>query len=436
MMVDQPRRVPHWCSPPPSLPPPSGPYAFDPTFPPAIGAPWPPYTWPNDIYPSAGQPPYLQFPPPPPPHAFPPYPLLPRVPPPRAFRPHDLPRALPPRVLSPPSPVSPPYCSPGTPSSPAWTGSTVDYTPPHSPCIPNLPRALQLDRWFSEGDLTIHAQDGRVFMADRAILELPSKRLADLVKAAINNTLYLSESSGAIRALLSWAYPQKTMHIEDFDTLDEALTIAKRYRLGPMLDALRSLLTQPDSPVHMRIDPVRAYHIAVTHDLMSEAPSAAMLAVGKIDFRDASVLDELKFRGRVSVECAFKLAQRQLAWECALTDCLLRTTTESGEKMILEEGEWKELVCAECVSWDEADGPSGLVEWQRNWAEKVFERLIHTPFEDCAHMFRPEYMTHVWSWGCERCMIRLMRNQNVLDAWMRKVWELLDSKWTAIFEEI
>ncbi|KAG8771911.1 hypothetical protein FRC12_003350 [Ceratobasidium sp. 428] len=341
-------------------------------------------------------------------------------------------------IFPPSSPIS---FSPYLPGSPSYTpiqtplDSPRLLSPPASPLLPA--EIAQCHPDFTEGDLLISIHGGESFVVHRALLELASDKLADLAKAATNNRIYLwdDQPSRGFQAMLDWIYPRKSMHICRYDVLDEALTTAKRYHLGAMRDALRSLLTQPDSPVNLRNDPLHAYSIATTHALPSEARKAAQLALGKVDFRRDGALEELKSRG-VSVECAFKLAQRQFAWECVLADCLLRANTVNGEELVLEENEWTLLVCAECVSWGEADRPTGLVGWQRNWIERVYERLICTPLDDCAYMFRPEYVTRVWDEGCERCMVRLMRHQRVLDVWMQKVWEMLESKWAAIFDEI
>ncbi|KAG8736787.1 hypothetical protein FRC10_008949 [Ceratobasidium sp. 414] len=275
-------------------------------------------------------------------------------------------------------------------------------------------------------DLTIHTRDSETFFAHRVVLLFASNKLENLVRAAVLDEIHLQdESSGAVRSLLEWVYPHTSMHIPSFDALDAALSIAKKYQLDAMRDALRTMLRQPDSPVNLRKDPILAYSIVTTHGLTSDAQEAARLAVGAVDFRRPRVLEELTERG-VSVECAFRLAQKQFAWECALADGLLRTSTSSGENLILEEWEWKRLVCAECTSWDEDEGPMGMVQWQRNWAERVYERLLCTPLEDY-------YVTRVWNEGCERCMIRLMRDQDMLDAWMSRVWKMVNRKWEEIF---
>ncbi|KAG9090430.1 hypothetical protein FRC07_012111 [Ceratobasidium sp. 392] len=218
------------------------------------------------------------------------------------------------------------------------------------------------------------------------------------------------------------------MRIPNFDVLDEALAIADEYKLGAMRDALGTLMTQKDSPVYINKDPIRAYGIATRRGLDLKAQEAARQTVGKVDFKRGYLLGELRKRG-VSVESAFALAQKHFAWESALADVLLR----SVEALILEEEEWKVLVCAECVSWKEVDGPAGLVEWQRNWIDRVYERLVCTPLDDCAYMFRPEYVARVWDEGCERCMIRLMRSQDPLDEWMARVWSRLQGEWEDIF---
>ncbi|KAG9088263.1 hypothetical protein FS749_002320 [Ceratobasidium sp. UAMH 11750] len=282
-------------------------------------------------------------------------------------------------------------------------------------------------------DLVIHTRDSQTLYAHRVILLFASSSLQSLVLSAVAGEIHLQdESSGAVRSLLEWVYPHTSMNIANFGALDAALSVAKKYQLDAMQGALRSMLHQPGSPVNLRKDPIRAYSIATAHGLTSDAQEAARLAVGVVDFRRAGVLEELTESG-VSVECAFRLAQKQFAWECALADSLLRTSTSSGEELILKGREWKRLVCVECVSWDEVEGPMGLVQWQRNWAERVYERLVCTPLDDCAYMFRTEYVTRVWNEGCERCMIRLMRDQDMLNDWMDRVWKMVNRKWEQIF---
>ncbi|KAG8736785.1 hypothetical protein FRC10_008947 [Ceratobasidium sp. 414] len=282
-------------------------------------------------------------------------------------------------------------------------------------------------------DLIVHTRDLETFFAHRVVLAFTSEKLASLVRVSTNGAIYFPEEpSGAVCSLLEWIYPHTSMRIANFGALDAALSIAKKYQLDAMRDALQSMLRQPDSPVNLRKDPILAYSIATTHGLTSDAQEAARLAVGAVDFRRPRVLEELTERG-VSVECAFRLVQKQFAWECALADGLLRTSTSSGGNLILEEREWKRLVCAECTSWAEDAGPMGMVQWQRNWAERVYERLLCTPLEDCVYLFRSDYVTRVWNGGCERCMIRLMRDQDMLDAWISRVWKMVNRKWEEIF---
>ncbi|KAG9073703.1 hypothetical protein FRC06_011194 [Ceratobasidium sp. 370] len=320
------------------------------------------------------------------------------------------------------SPVFSPRSCIFSPGTPEWIPAELkDFEHPYF-----LMRRLK-------ADLAIHTRDSQTLFAHRVMLSFASDKLESLVHAAVAGVVHLQdEPSGAVRALLEWVYPHTSMHIANFGALDAALSIAKKYQLDAMRDALRSMLRQPKSPVNIRKDPILAYSVATAHGLSLDAQEAARLAVGVVDFRRMGVLEELTGRG-VSVESAFRLAQGQFAWECALADGLLRTSTSSGEALILEEREWKRLVCAECASWDEDEGPTGMVQWQRNWAERAYERLICTPLEDCAYLFRPDYATRVWNEGCERCMIRLMLDQDTLDDWMSRVWHMMNRKWEEIF---
>ncbi|KAG8736786.1 hypothetical protein FRC10_008948 [Ceratobasidium sp. 414] len=212
-------------------------------------------------------------------------------------------------------------------------------------------------------DLVIHTRDLETFFAHRAVLAFTSEKLASLVRASVNGVIYLPEElPGAVCALLEWP---------------------KKYQLDAMRDALLSMLRQPGSPVNISAHPVRTYGLATSHGLASEAQGAARLAVGKIDFRKEGELEELGSMG-VSAVAAFWLMQRQLAWESALMDVLPGASTPScySVALTLEEREWEVLVCAKCISWDKDDVPTGMVQWQRNWAERVYERLVCTPLKD------------------------------------------------------
>ncbi|KAG8736788.1 hypothetical protein FRC10_008950 [Ceratobasidium sp. 414] len=287
-------------------------------------------------------------------------------------------------------------------------------------------------------DLLITTRDLTVLLAHQAMLSFASDKLAGLVKFGQSGralSIHLDEPSGAVRTMLEWIYPHTSMHVGDFDALDTALAISKTYDLGTMHDALRGLLDQSNSPVHVSVDPIRAYSLAIIHGLTSHAREAARLAVGKVDFRKEGLLEEFTKSG-VSVECAFRLAQKQFAWECALADVLLRTSVP-GDKMVLTEEESQVLVCGECASCapgrEDAEGPLGMVGWQRIWAEKVYERLICTPLDECAYLFRPDYIPRIWREGCERCLVRLMGNQDMLDDWMSRVCRVLNRQWIDIF---
>ncbi|KAG9119553.1 hypothetical protein FRC07_005372 [Ceratobasidium sp. 392] len=226
------------------------------------------------------------------------------------------------------------------------------------------------------------------------------------------------------------------MQIPDFGALSDAFVIANKYNLGAMRGALIDLLSQPNSPVNIRNDPVMAYSIALTYGLSAEAQTASRLAIGKVDFRQEGVWDELKRKG-VLLESATKLSQKQFAWEGALADCLLRAPMASGGELLLKKQEWEMLECARCVGWDgPRDGPTGLLKWQQLWAEKVYARLLCTPLNDCAYMFRPRYVIGMWSEGCEGCLVQLVKSQLVLDLWMDRVWKMLEKRWTGIFGDM
>ncbi|KAG9119502.1 hypothetical protein FRC07_005448 [Ceratobasidium sp. 392] len=307
----------------------------------------------------------------------------------------------PPVECPPPSSLSP------SPPPPNW--SQIE----HINLLPSRP-----------ADLRIITRDHTVFLAQRAVLSFASDKLACLAYSHNLGGLtpiHLDEPTCAVRAMLEWIYPHTSMHIEDFDTLDAAFTISKTYDLDAMRRVLRDLLNQPDSLVNMRADPIRAYSLATSHGFIANAREAAQLAVGRVDFRKEWMLDELKERG-VSVECAFRLVQYQFAWESALADVLLRL---AGDEMGLGEEERKVLACSECVT--------GVTVWQRAWGERVYLKLICTPFEECDYLFRPGYLTRIWDEGCEQCMVKIMRNQEALDDWLSRVHKVLRRKWEDIY---
>ncbi|KAG8697698.1 hypothetical protein FRC09_007705 [Ceratobasidium sp. 395] len=284
-------------------------------------------------------------------------------------------------------------------------------------------------------DLRITTRGPVVFLAHSAILAFASDKLAHVVGSHLNfgglTPVHLHESPEAVRAVLEWVYPHTSMRIEDFDTLEVALNISNKYDLDAMHSVLRDLLLT----VFLHKDPIRVYSLATTHGFTALAREAARLSLGKVDFRREGMLEELK-AGGVSVECAFRLVQYQFAWESALADVLLRTCSVGGE-MLLTEEESGLLVCGECASralgWEDAEGPLEVVGWQRLWAERVYLRLICTPFEECDDLFCPDYLSRVWDEGCEQCMVRLMRSQDALDDWLSRVRRVLSKRWTDIY---
>ncbi|KAG8778243.1 hypothetical protein FRC12_025078 [Ceratobasidium sp. 428] len=283
-------------------------------------------------------------------------------------------------------------------------------------------------------DLRITTRGPVVLLAHRAILAFASDKLAHVVGSHTLGGLtsvHLHESPEAVRVMLEWVYPHTSMRIEDFDTLEAALSMSNKYDLDAMHSVLRDLLLT----VFLHKDPIRAFSLATAHGFTALAREAAHLSLGKVDFRREGMLDELK-TGGVSVECAFRLVQYQFAWESALADVLLRTSSVGGE-MLLTEEESGLLVCGECASRalgrENAEGPLEVVGWQRLWAERVYLRLICTPFEECDHLFCPDYLSRVWDEGCEQCILRLMRSQDVLDDWLSRVRRVLSKRWTDIY---
>ncbi|KAG8755162.1 hypothetical protein FRC12_010967 [Ceratobasidium sp. 428] len=283
-------------------------------------------------------------------------------------------------------------------------------------------------------DLCITTRDPVVFLAHRAILAFASDKLAQAVGSHTLGGLmpvHLPESPKAVRAMLEWIYPHTSMRIEDFDTLEAALLISQKYDLDAMREGLHNLL----STVFLHKDPIRAYSLATTHGFTVVSRKAAHLSLGKVDFRREGMLEELK-AGGVSVECAFRLVQYQFAWESVLADVLLRTCSVGGE-MLLTEEESGLLVCGECASRalgrEDAEGPVEVVGWQRLWAERVYLRMICTPFEECDYLFCPDYLSRIWDEGCGQCMVRLMQSQDALDDWLSRVRRVLNKRWVDIY---
>ncbi|KAG9077320.1 hypothetical protein FS749_010804 [Ceratobasidium sp. UAMH 11750] len=147
------------------------------------------------------------------------------------------------------------------------------------PSSPSPPRRLQdfVHINFLPGhpaDLLITTRDLTVLLAHRAILTFASDKLANLVKPGQPGrilSVHLDEPPRAVRTMLEWIYPHTSMFIGTFDALDAALAISKAYDLGAMHDALRGLLDQSNSPVHISVDPIQAYSLATAHGFISHA---------------------------------------------------------------------------------------------------------------------------------------------------------------------
>ncbi|KAG9076054.1 hypothetical protein FS749_012218, partial [Ceratobasidium sp. UAMH 11750] len=182
------------------------------------------------------------------------------------------------------SPTSPSPSFVFSPRTPEWVPAELqDF---------EHPNFLRFGR--PNADLAIHTRDSQTLYAHRVMLLFASSSLESLVLSAITGEIHLQdESSGAVRSLLEWVYPHTSMNIANFGALDAALSIAKKYQLDAMRDALRFMLRQPGSPINFRKDPIRAYSIATAHGLTSDAQEAARLAVGAVDFRQAGLLEEL-----------------------------------------------------------------------------------------------------------------------------------------------
>lgn len=354
------------------------------------------------------------------------------------------------------SPTSPPHSY--SPRSPVWSPhyQSTELLPP----VQEPPQPLPILKGFSHdlfipgcrADILICTSDDVDLYAHESVLKLVSPEIREKLQttsyrpgAGERLCVAFARNGSAIRILLEYIYPHTAVQIKDFKALDEGLDVARTYEVGGLRKLLRGLMRMEGSSVHVSADPVRAYSIACTYGLGEEARMAARLAVGKVDFRkqrqpdvgdsdrmdtdegSGGALQELQQRG-VSTEHAFALMQKQFAWECVLTDVLLRTS-HPYNTLFLNEQEEVSLVCIDC----QGGFPGGLVEWQRIWAERVHSFLLCTPFEECTDLFRPRCVAEIWDRGCEKCMVRLMRNQELFDDWMSRVWRVLRRSWLSIF---
>lgn len=313
-------------------------------------------------------------------------------------------------------------------------------------------------------DVLICTSDGVDLYAHELILKLVSPEIREKLRTASLRPgaeerlcVAFARTGSVTRILLEHIYPHTTVQIKDFDALGEGLDVARTYEVGGLSELLKGMMRIEGSSVHVSADPVRAYSIARTYGMGEEARMAARLAVGKVDFRkqrqsnigdsdhmdtdggSGGALEELQQRG-VGIEHAYALMQKQFAWECVLTDVLLRTSHPDSSLFLTEE-EAAVLVCADCRAkitraphdTGRYDSPVGLVEWQRTWAERVHSLLLCTPFEECRDLFRPGCVVEIWDQGCEGCMVRLMKSQDLFDDWMSRVWRVLRRSWLTIF---
>lgn len=344
-----------------------------------------------------------------------------------------------------------------SPRSPVWS---PNFPPTELPPVPLSD--FSSEKFVEEPDALVCTSDGVDLYAHQSILKLASSELRQKVESAAllprsggRVCVPFARTGSAVRTLLKYIYPHTTVNIESFEELLDGLDMAKKYKVDGLREMLRGLMRMEGSCVNLRVDPMRAYGIACTYGLEEEAKLAARLAVGKVDFRkqrsteagssdgmdadSAGVLQELHQKG-VSLEHAFLLMQKQLSWECALTDVLLRSS-HPDSILFLEKEEALVLVCGDCEAKaahpqhviDRYDFPVGLVEWQRIWAERVHSLLLSRPFDECRDLFRPECVVEIWDQGCEECMVRLMRNYDELDDWLSRVWRALNRNWLRIF---
>ncbi|QRW10944.1 hypothetical protein RhiLY_09943 [Ceratobasidium sp. AG-Ba] len=320
------------------------------------------------------------------------------------------------------SPASSP--SPSPPPSDLKDFEYIGFLPGYPADLVILTRD-ESERWFAHRDILKFAK---------------SEELVRLFRSP-STTVYLDVPSGAVRTLLEWVYPHTSMHITTFNALDAAFFISIVYKLDAMRDSLRALFDQPDCPVRISVDPICAYSVASKYGFRFDAREAAKLAIGAMDFMAPGALEKMARKG-VSPECAFRLVQRQLAWERVLGNVLLKMPIEVDDVWACDLTTWvsdedlRLMACGECVERAEAGSLVRMADWQRRWAAGVHRRLACTPFEKCDNMFQVDYVARGFFRRCEGCLVHVIRNPQAAERWVKKIWKALRESWMQIFDAV
>lgn len=242
---------------------------------------------------------------------------------------------------------------------------------------------------FTEGgDLTLRSTDNVDFSVHSLFLSVASPAFSRwiTVDGAGRNLVNLPYKSETVALMLKFIYPLPPPVISSFEQLDDALSIAEKFRLEAMRLHLRERMALPNSPVSISANPLRAWSVANAHGLPEETDAALSLASKRYDFPQAcmSHLAE-NMPGWISL---LKLTTAPLVKLHILTDVLF---SFRKEPMQLNSNNCQWTLCEFCAGMFFNSKLYSAPEWQARWAHAVFMQLKCLPIHEWGPVFKIEF---------------------------------------------
>ncbi|QRV86777.1 The BTB (BR-C, ttk and bab)/POZ (Pox virus and Zinc finger) domain [Ceratobasidium sp. AG-Ba] len=119
------------------------------------------------------------------------------------------------------------------------------------------------------GDITLECADGATFLAHSVLLGLASPVLADMIFAAQESKIILSDDAGPMSLMLRFIYPPAFLQLLPIPQLEESPRVAQRYDVQGIKNAVDHI-TAFQAQGHeslARSNPVQMFSIAATYGL-------------------------------------------------------------------------------------------------------------------------------------------------------------------------
>ncbi|QRW02961.1 The BTB (BR-C, ttk and bab)/POZ (Pox virus and Zinc finger) domain [Ceratobasidium sp. AG-Ba] len=308
------------------------------------------------------------------------------------------------------------------------------------------------------GDMTLQSSDGPSFLVHSVILGLVSPELSNIFKSRdlTQEKISLDDDSESISLMLAFVYPSSVAPtIDNIETLDKSLTIARKYGIEKIVQTIDRDLSRSEATTGLirRSSPLRFFRLAATYGLRD----CQTLAARSITPRHINLLDSAEIvklaREHPTAAHAIGLVGAQTLRVKIVSDILFTfscgflpktwMSAKPGQTSNFVDSEGGQLMmCDNCASQMDdfmlyETRPFEYVpSWIYWWSRQLYSEVITGSLDDCSHLFEVSYISEVEDtvadacWNCVQAAINATpyyggRQGAVFESWASGVRQIL-----------